>query len=535
MTGRPAVVYCRVSDEKQMTEGDGLNSQETRCREFASRRGYAVVEVFHDQITGRSASRPGMLAMLNYVSKRRSSGMIVIIDDITRLARGLAAHLELRVSIAKAGGSLESPSIEFGEDADSMLVENLLASVSQHQSQKNGEQTYNRMRARVMNGYSVFPAPAGYEYRKVEGRGKMLHQVEPVASIVRQALEGYASGRYETQADVMRFLQDNPLFPKDSTGIVRHQRVNVLLTQCVYAGYVEAPNWDVSRRLGQHEPLISYDTFQRIQDRLDGIGRAHNRKNLNEDFSLRGFVECADCATPLTSCWSKGEYKRYPYYLCPKKGCESYGKSIRRDLIEGQFEELLHAVKPSAELYSVGRMMFRDLWNHRLSQAETRAKALRAELDKVEVEVSQFLDRVVSATVPSVITAYENRIRALEEKKLLLRENLNSEGRPASKFDDALRTALDFLANPWNLWQSDDLEDRRTVLKLTFTERLRYKCKEGFRTASLSLPFNVMTGLLVGEREMAPRERLELPTCGLGNRCSVLLSYRGRAQRLFRV
>jgi hypothetical protein len=34
---------------------------------------------------------------------------------------------------------------------------------------------------------------------------------------------------------------------------------------------------------------------------------------------------------------------------------------------------------------------------------------------------------------------------------------------------------------------------------------------------------------------MVPRERLELPTCGLGNRCSVLLSYRGRAQRLFRV
>jgi hypothetical protein len=26
---------------------------------------------------------------------------------------------------------------------------------------------------------------------------------------------------------------------------------------------------------------------------------------------------------------------------------------------------------------------------------------------------------------------------------------------------------------------------------------------------------------------MVPRERLELPTCGLGNRCSVLLSYRG--------
>ena len=32
---------------------------------------------------------------------------------------------------------------------------------------------------------------------------------------------------------------------------------------------------------------------------------------------------------------------------------------------------------------------------------------------------------------------------------------------------------------------------------------------------------------------LVPRERLELPTCGLGNRCSVLLSYRGIAPVLF--
>ncbi len=28
-----AVIYCRVSSSKQLDEGDGLTSQETRCRE----------------------------------------------------------------------------------------------------------------------------------------------------------------------------------------------------------------------------------------------------------------------------------------------------------------------------------------------------------------------------------------------------------------------------------------------------------------------------------------------------------------------
>jgi len=80
---------------------------------------------------------------------------------ISRLARGLMAHFELRVQIIDASGVLVRPSIEFGEDSDSQLVENLLASVSQHQRQKNGKQTVNRMRARIQNGYWVFQAPVG--------------------------------------------------------------------------------------------------------------------------------------------------------------------------------------------------------------------------------------------------------------------------------------------------------------------------------------------------------------------------------------
>ena len=74
---------------------------------------------------------------------------MVVIDDISRIARDIEGHWELRRALSDTGGQLESPSITFGEDSDSVLIENLLASVSQHQREKNGEQTKNRMRARV--------------------------------------------------------------------------------------------------------------------------------------------------------------------------------------------------------------------------------------------------------------------------------------------------------------------------------------------------------------------------------------------------
>ncbi len=167
---KQAVIYCRVSDTKQVRDGDGLNSQETRYREFARRKNYTVAAVFKDDITGKLVDRPGMKAMLAFIRQHRAQGVVVIIDDISRLARGLQAHIELRSAITRAGGTLESPSIEFGEDADSLLVEHLLASVSQHHRQKNGEQTkepHDGARPQRLLG---FPSPDGLYLRQIQTR-----------------------------------------------------------------------------------------------------------------------------------------------------------------------------------------------------------------------------------------------------------------------------------------------------------------------------------------------------------------------------
>ena len=144
----------------------------------------------------------------------------------------------------------------------------MLASVSQHQREKNSEQTKNRMRARTLNGYWVFQAPIGYRYERQGGHGNVLVRNEPYASILQEALEGYASGRFETQVEVKRFLERQPQYPKDlPNGEIRNQRVAEILTRPVYAGYIEVPNWDVSLRKGHHEGLISFETFEQIQKR----------------------------------------------------------------------------------------------------------------------------------------------------------------------------------------------------------------------------------------------------------------------------
>lgn len=62
-------------------------------------------------------------------------------------------------------------------------------------------------------------------------------------------------------------------------------------------------------------------------------------------------------------------HSRYPYYLCHKRGCASYGKSIKRDVLESEFEALLRAVQPTPGLFKIAQKMFEELWNHRLAMS----------------------------------------------------------------------------------------------------------------------------------------------------------------------
>ena len=510
-----AVIYCRVSSAKQKTMGDGLASQETRCREYARGRGYDVAEVFVDDDTGGKLNRPGMGEMLAYLKKEKPKRHhIVIIDDINRFSRDVVVHWELRARLAQAGGVLKSPSMEFGDDSDSVLIENLLASVSQHQRQKNGEQTINRMRARITNGYWVFQAPIGYKYQRVSGHNNLLVRNEPIASILSEALEGYACGRFQTQVEVKRFLESQPLYPKDlPVGQIRNQRIHDILTRPVYAGYVEAKNWNVALRKGHHDGLINFETFERIQDRLTETAKAPARKDISADFPLRGFILCDDCQTPMTSCWSTSKTgAKHPYYMCKEKSCASYRKSIRRDQLEGDFDTLLEGLQPSQGLFAVAKAMFKDAWDMRLAKSAETAKAFEKEVRKAEKQIEGLLDRIVTADNESVVAAYEKRIGKLEREKALLAEKAETTGKPRYAREELFELALQFLSTPYNIYKNGSLAVKKTVLRLAFSEPVSYHRKEGVRTPVLAFPFKALAELSTGKCEMARWGGFEPPT-----------------------
>ncbi|MDB5310158.1 MAG: ccrB [Gemmataceae bacterium] len=238
-----ALIYCRVSSERQVKEGHGLDGQEHNCRRYAELKGYDVVDVFRDEgVSGGIIDREGMEQMLDFLDGRdRSEEYVVLIDDIKRLARDLIGHFTLRKAINTRGARLENPGHKFGDEPEEVFVESIMAATAEYERNQNKRQVKNRMKARLEAGYWPFYQPPGYAYARVPGHGKLLVPKEPEASIIREALVGFANGRFATQAAVRQFLDSRDLKPQLEQTSQFREFVHRLLTREVYAGFVSYP------------------------------------------------------------------------------------------------------------------------------------------------------------------------------------------------------------------------------------------------------------------------------------------------------
>lgn len=506
-----ALICCRVSDRSQL-RGGGLDSQEHRCRKHAEINGYEVERVFLESKSGGFlvTERPAIKELLAHVDANKHSGKnyVAVFDDHKRFARATEYHLLLRRMLHERGVRVEFLNFNLDDTPENRFSETMFAAQAQLEREQNLRQNRERRRARLERGFHVTRAPIGYRYVPSAQGGKELVLDETTAPIVKEALEGFASGRFSSQAEVKRYLESRPELPisRNDKGEIKQQRAIQILRHHIYAGMVSAPYLGVSLRKGQHEPLISFETHEKILTRLREGVYAPTRADLCADFVLRGAVLCSCCQTPLTAGWSKGKYKKYPYYFCRHKGCEAYGKTIARKKIEDRFAGVVGSLEPTPMVARLVIEMFRDAWEQKTAQLEAASRKFADDARKIEVEISRLVDCVLNANSPRVISAYESRIEELERKKLLAEEKAVQGSNVDGRFGELFEHSLCILTNPLKAWKSGHFELRRILLRMAFSEPLEHCRENGFRTPKTTLPFKVLGDFCMPNEKMVPLE-----------------------------
>ena len=226
-------------------------------------------------------------------------------------------------------------------------------------------------------------------------------------------------------------------------------------------------------------------------------------------FSLRGIAVCAGCNVPLRSSITKGNGGSYHYYLCQTKGYDHYGKSIKRDKVEGDVGELIKSLQPTEGLMAAAKAMFRHIWEAKEAQAKDMLSIGKRKIASLEKDVDRLLDTITSVSKPSVIARCEDKIDMLEREKTKLAQEMAS---AKGCFEEKLEPVLTFLANPFKIWASGNINLRRLVLKLAFADRIHYDRFEGARTPEIAIPFKALGGMADPQVCFGAQERTRTST-----------------------
>ncbi|WP_282078093.1 hypothetical protein [Epibacterium ulvae] len=147
---------------------------------------------------------------------------------------------------------------------------------------------------------------------------------------------------------------------------------------------------------------------------------------------------------------------------------------------------------------SLAKAMFQHVWEARRAQAKEIITSGKRDIKRLKTEIESVLDRIMSASNDTIIRRYESKVETLESQKALLVETLAKQAEPKGSSEEKLEPALNFLSNPWKLWDGGTVQARRLVLKLAFTGPIKYTRKKGARNAYFSFLFDALHEISTG-------------------------------------
>lgn len=344
--------YIRVSDERQ--DEYSPDSQLKKIREFAAKDGYMIPDeyVFYDDgISGKSTKRRDDFNRMIAIAKEKTHPFDVIyVWKFSRFARNQEESMVYKNLLRKKGVTVISVSEPIPEGHFGSLVERIIEWTDEYYLVNLGAEVMRGMTEKASRGEPTCAPPFGYFMRD----GKYYPDEESgKANIVREVFTLYANG--VKQREIALILSNKGI--RTRYGKKPENRwVDYMLHNHCYIGKIRwCPDGTKSvskRRLdndnimvvdGHHEPLISMELWEKVQNMLDVQKKSYPKyakKEQSVDYILKGLVRCSACGGTLAAGGSSGKAKVRCLQCCNySRGSCRTSHSITIPRIEAAFIE----------------------------------------------------------------------------------------------------------------------------------------------------------------------------------------------------
>ncbi|WP_196189367.1 recombinase family protein [Conexibacter sp. W3-3-2] len=413
---RTAVAYLRVSTSDQATRGglsEGLSIPAQRQAIYTKAQSMraTVVEEFIDAgESAKTADRPELQRMLRYIRENRVD--TVYVHKIDRLARNRADDVAITAEIRSAGATLVSVSENVDETPQGQLMHGIFSAFAEFYSKNLAAEVMKGMEEKVRRGGAVNRAPVGYVNHRglVNGvESRTIEIDEERAHHVQWAFTEYATNPDMTVTRMTELLQDRGLTvratAKQPERIVQRSQVHRMLTNPFYTGVVRFKSVEYP---GAHTPLISKETFDAVQERLD-----KNRHTGNREFKhlhyLAGSLYCGRCQSRMIYTANTGRRGiTYEYFVCGgrlSKSNDCQAPYVAIETVEGAVARTWRSehARWHNEAFQPIRAELRERLREIRSSSDREASSLQKRADKLRRDRYKWAEHAMEGTIPADI------------------------------------------------------------------------------------------------------------------------------------
>ena len=504
---KKAVIYCRVSTKEQVDEGNSLSTQEKICREYCNKNNYEIAEIFNEQgESAKTANRTELQKLLTYCADKKHGVNAIVIYKVDRLSRNTDDYSQLRLLLKRYGVEIKSTSEHFEDTPTGRFMENTMANIAQFDNDIRSERCAGGMKEAMRDGRYVWMATVGYRNVKIAGRAT-IEQDDKMAPIVLRTFEMVASGIYPTE-EVRRIMAKDGLLNKTGKPFSKGYFYCMLKNE-LFTGWIVKFG---ERHRGTFTPIVSEELFNQVQMVLKHKGRKHSAYITdNPDFPLRKFV-VNENGKKLTGSWSKGRYKKYPFY---RFGGNNSNHS--RDSFEEAFMEYMDTYAFDDKKIAKLKLLVREnLTKATVDQRKDKDRLLRQQ-EELKEKQTGIIKKNLDGYIPDDIM--KQQLDLIRNDMFQISSQLLNYSDSEINYDEAIDYVEGYLMHPSKVWKESNIDVKVKLQWFQFPQGLVYE-DNIFGTKEISLFFKTKDAFSASQSSRVDRTGLEPATPALQKQCS---------------
>lgn len=311
-------LYARKSSEQDERQAMSIDSQLKEMAELAHREGLTIVEIKQESHSAKiSGQRPVFAEMLEELRNEKYNGILTWAPDrLSRNAGDLGSLVDLMD--AKKLAKIKTHSQEFSNNPNEKFLLMILCSQAKLENDNRAINVKRGIRAKCEMGWRPCMPPLGYFTRAATGKERDVIVDEDRAPYIRQMFEMSAEGK--SGRHILHWLDENNVRTRKEKHISLSM-VYKILKNPYYYGEFEYPKGSGNWYKGNHEPLVTKELFDKVQEALVVPIKP---KWGSKEFPYKQFLKCYTCGSSIVGeeklrKLKNGGKRRHVYYHCSRQ------------------------------------------------------------------------------------------------------------------------------------------------------------------------------------------------------------------------